>query len=208
MDTPVVKSLEEPGSLKAQVKHAIKEWAIVSTAHGLPNMFRNERLFLKLMWIAFFLVSAAACFYLMCLSISAYLQFDVSNKISVIYQTPSDFPTVAICNQNLFVTNESLAFVTNISTSSYISDLAHFISLPSNFSDVNAVRFNILFGKYIMQLNAMNPDLSDDFRKSLGLSLHDFILGCFFASNPCSDDDFLWHYDMLMGNCFIFNSGN
>ena len=44
--------------------------------------------------------------------------------------------------------------------------------------------------------------------RTFGLELSNFITECFFGGLPCEyENDFVWFYDFVYGNCFRFNSG-
>lgn len=50
------------------------------------------------MWIILFVASSVLSFYLICNNILDYLNFDVVTGINVVYEYPSLFPTISICN--------------------------------------------------------------------------------------------------------------
>jgi hypothetical protein len=69
-----------------------------STAYGLPNLVKSKRLFQKLMWLFFIILSASASFWIVFNSISNYFNFEYITVIRSVYEQPSKFPTISICN--------------------------------------------------------------------------------------------------------------
>ncbi len=79
-------------------KSKIKETLLGSTAHGIPNLVRNESKFLKVLWIVCFFISLSGCTYFLHNAIIDYFNYKKVTKIDVIYEQPTDFPTISICN--------------------------------------------------------------------------------------------------------------
>jgi hypothetical protein len=81
------------------IKERLVEYSQYSSYHGIPNLFRTNNIVVKVLWIIFFLVSAATCFYLTLESIWSYLAYDVTTKIVAIPDAPSTFPEVVKKNR-------------------------------------------------------------------------------------------------------------
>ena len=60
------------------------EIALGSSSHGIPNMFRNDKTCLKLMWIMLFLMGTSMGIYTVVNSIFSYFSYDVVTSINVI----------------------------------------------------------------------------------------------------------------------------
>jgi hypothetical protein len=65
---------------------------------------------------------------------------------------------------------------------------------------------NILLTRTMVMSALRDPQISDNFRKSLGLTIKEMLISCTFNSIECSANDFIWFYDTYYGNCFIFNA--
>jgi hypothetical protein len=48
---------------------------------------------------------------------------------------------------------------------------------------------------------------SDENKKRIAHNLEDILIDCKFNYQKCSASDFVWHFDPLFGNCYVFNSG-
>lgn len=63
------------------------------------------------MWVLSFIISISACTYFIIDSTIYFLKYDVVTKIDVIYEQPTPFPTVTICNrENYNLTLEKILF--------------------------------------------------------------------------------------------------
>ena len=70
------------------------EIALGSSSHGIPNMFRNDKTCLKLMWIMLFLMGTSMAIYTVVNSIFSYFNYDVVTSINVINEIPTEFPAI------------------------------------------------------------------------------------------------------------------
>ncbi len=80
--------------LRAHLLEHMIDYSQYSSYHGISNIFRTHNILVKIIWVMFFLASAAMCFYLIFESISGYIAYDVTTKIVVIPSQPSSFPQV------------------------------------------------------------------------------------------------------------------
>jgi len=96
--------------MSIEIKKIIKELLLSSTAYGVPNFLKSERLFNKLFWIFFLLTSSiTSCFYVH-LSIRAYLENDVVTIIKTGYDQPAEFPTITFCSRIIGRLNDLKGF--------------------------------------------------------------------------------------------------
>ena len=169
-----------------RVKDILMQAGLNSTSHGIPNILRARFNSLKMAWFLFILTSSTLCFYLIVKSMSNYFDYDVVTNTTLRNQIPAELPAITICNRNLFVTENARNYIINKLNISYI---------PSG-----------ILNDYI-RYNAFN--LSQEQKQSFGLSIKQFIYYCFFNQEECNyDNDFIWDYHLIYGNCFRFNSGN
>lgn len=82
-----------------EMKLEVVNLALGSTAYGVPNLFRSKRLFNKMYWICFLIMSSAASFYFIYIEITSYLSFDVFTIVKSVYDQPALFPTVTFCDR-------------------------------------------------------------------------------------------------------------
>ena len=68
-----------------------------STAHGIPHLIRAKKIFFKLMWFTFTLISACLGSYFVIDNILDYLKYKTVTTIDVINEFESQFPTLSFC---------------------------------------------------------------------------------------------------------------
>ena len=51
-----------------------------------------------------------------------------------------------------------------------------------------------------------NSTASQTFLQSIGYSINDLLVSCYFNGLPCNSNDFTWFYDYNYGNCYTFNA--
>lgn len=177
--------------------------AITSTTiHGIDKIFTPRHSVLKIIWIVFFLASTGGCAYFIANSIIEYLRFEVVTKIQVFYEKPQLFPTVAVCNSNLFPSNESVTIAKQLLANQ---------NLPDPFGDTSIAGLNFTLAqtnilvKYLIAANLKNPQLSPDVLKIFNTSFENFIYSCTFNLLPCDASMFKPYFDDTFGSCFIFN---
>ena len=82
---------------KSKIKSAIYEISVASTAHGLPNILRAKRFFIRLFWSLCLLASIAASGYFIAKSTTDYFNYEKITEITTFYEEKSQFPTISIC---------------------------------------------------------------------------------------------------------------
>ena len=89
-------SITETNKL-TNIKKRISNIIDFSTIHGIPSIFRTERLITRLVWLSLTVISIIFCSYFTITSTLNYLGYEVTN-IQSIYEQPMLFPTVSICS--------------------------------------------------------------------------------------------------------------
>ncbi len=83
--------------MKPKIKQIIEksiELALSSSFIGLPNIFRTDKIFLRIMWIFLFLISSGATIYTIFKAVDNYLAYDKITNIYVFNQKQAEFPAV------------------------------------------------------------------------------------------------------------------
>lgn len=189
-------------------RFSLVAWSIIhksfldSTIHGSKRIFKNNSLFLRIMWICFFLASSTLCTYVIALTLIDYFEFDTVSKTERVHMITTEFPAVTICNTNPFLTNESEKYIDELLKENQIPDIND-DEFENNSIDGPISRFYRLF----LGMNALDPNRTDAFRRSLGQDISDMLFSCTYNLRRCSAEDFSWYFDIYYGNCFTFNSG-
>ena len=96
-------------SYSKNLKEILKNMAISYSGHGLPNIFKAETTFFKIMWSFFYITALISFFVLMIKNIINYNEFDIVTNIKSHPSFPMEFPAVTICtNHTKFNSSNSL----------------------------------------------------------------------------------------------------
>ena len=156
------------------IKDIFIKWSENVDINGYKKIFeRQENFAARSFWVLVFLASTFLTFYLIASSILNFLAYDVVIKIEVVYERPTQFPSVTFCDNNPFTTLESQQLFENISNIFNLS--------------LTSLDFSVY---YLALMKVANPDFGDVNRQLLGLSLDNII--CIYAENDCLTD--LKHY--------------
>ena len=156
-------------------------------------------------WLFCYILSTSLFFYAIYNSIVEFFEYHVISRSRFVYEKESDFPGVAICHTNPIVTNYSIdlliEYLENETKYSYVnqSNLTKLDFLNQVLYNDKAIKFNIR--SYLMNLNETE-------KKTLGFTAEEMIVDCIFTNTACSHRDFIWHYHLDHGNCYVFNSKN
>jgi hypothetical protein len=166
---------------------SISESLESSIIHGISNIFKNKLYILKTIWFILFMVSLLCCSWTIKRSINDYLSFDVITLFKVNYEKQLAFPSVGICNLDIFTTDYSQRTIANLTKNPpqpVPKNIKYWVKLISNYDNLNYDK------------------------KLFGFNLTEFLLNCMFNGNLCDlSQDFEHYYDLNYGNCFRFNSG-
>ena len=166
--------------------YILKKFLLETTSHGLPNIIRAKHFALKIMWTIFVLLATLASIYMVKNAIRNFLQFEVVTKITMQKEFKTKFPTITICNRNLFTKPEDRIYLDEnyekIKHFTFTEKQIFFAGLAFNFSIKNNV--------------------------SVGLKLKELIVECSFNQKECDyENDFVEAFYHLSGTCFRYNSG-
>lgn len=172
-------------------KEIVTKTADESSIHSVPQIFRRKNLVIKGFWIVSFFVFVGICSYLINSSFNKYFSYQVVTKYLIVYENPTLFPTVSICNQNPYMTSKSYEYIKNFFETNNISDVRTLL--------YNNLSSQIKAFRYIVGVDLRSSNISDQMRKSMGLTLKEMLLTCTYNNQKCSSDDFVWFYDTIYG---------
>ena len=181
---------------KYLIKEALTDWSLSCTFHCYPKIFQYKNNSLRIIWFALFVSFTGFTGYLVSKSIIDYFEFEVVSKIQLTNVDHLEFPTITICDTNLFTTKQAESYFERMWTNLTEKNLSDDFNLADieTFSNLSPfIRFHA-------------ASLSDDKKKLFGLSHHNFRF-CQFNMKKCNSTEALkWFYSMDLGNCFQFNS--
>ena len=191
-------------SLKKKLKKLSLEWISTSTSHGLPNIFRTKRLYLKFFWFICFLAATTICAFIIIASINSYLKWSVTVNTNVVTEIPLYFPAVTICNLNPFYKPRALKFFKD-------TILAYNLNFSLVLNELQKGQTAIGLTETLLDIfkseAATNPDFNSTYRQQLGFNLDDMLISCSYGANICTANDFILLQNYDYGNCYTFNSG-
>lgn len=206
----IMENFENEKAKKAKTRSRIKEYvskaASSSTTHGIDRILNTNRNILRILWITFFLASTATCGYFIGNTIMDFLEFNVVTKIQTIYEVPQLFPTVSVCNLNIFNNNQSIEFALKSLKTIGIQDAWGQTDTSIGFNMTPIIRTILM--KYLTSASFKEPNITIADLKYYGIKYEDFILSCTFNFQPCNSSTFEWYFDAKFGSCFKFNGQN
>ena len=176
-----------------------------TTSHAIPNIIRSKSILIKAVWTFFLVISTGLCIYLIVEGVSDYFKYQVTTKTRVFFDKKVTFPTVNICFKQKFSTNYAFEILDKIldeKSDTNIFDVYNEI----NFIDTQKLVANT---KSIANIELLKMNLTDSQKQMLSFSMNQSLIGCSFnkKSDSCTSNDFIWKYDDIYGNCFLFNAG-
>jgi hypothetical protein len=167
-----------------------------SSSHGIPNIIRSPRKSIKAIWALCLAAAIGACAYMVSSSIIDYLEYDTVTKTEHITELKSTFPTVTICNVNPLSSLDSELLVESIA----VNELK--LDLNKNNLSLTDLYANISLANKLALLLAYNSSNTTRYGEIGSQVL------CTFDDEMCSSADFKPYFDVNLGNCVQFNSGD
>ena len=172
-----------------EIKEVFLEWSFRSNLDCFVKIFEyKDNPFAKYLWIIILVLLSGITFWSIVKIIFEYFNYEVVSKFTVTYENPTKFPTITICNNNPFTTNNSQILFETIAKTANLSPY-----------DPNVFRF--------AKMKASSPTLNEEKKRALGFDLPNKLMTCLFGGQECNASDFKWYWSFDYGNCWQFNSG-
>ena len=183
------KESETKNDKLSHLKHTFIEWSLLTKFDCFSKIFEYEHnLKAKLFWLLVFLAMIFLTFWLIVLNILDFLKHQIVTKTERLYENPTLFPAVTICDNFAFASNQGQALMTNISQTYNVTD--EFVK------------------EYLTRMEAANPSFNDANRKKLALfDLTSFLKCEYKAIEFNCTKYFRWFFSFEYGNCYQFNTG-
>jgi hypothetical protein len=172
------------------LKEQLVKIALSSTSHGLSNIFKVEKYYFKVMWLAFYITAWCSIIVIFYKYFIDFLTYPVVTNIKSEWEFPSVFPAITFCNNfiNYFdASNQSLA------------DLEEILDSNSSFESKK-----LFLDEY---KDTLDTELYLNYSKNLNLSdlAKEIMISCTFDNKPCNLDAMSQYYISGMGLCLKFN---
>ena len=179
------KSLQELRPIKSNNNQSMYELfkgkLCNSFAQAIIAFIETRNKILKIFILTFVIVSSGLAAYLVIEGILTYFTYSVLTSTRTLFETPTLFPKITICNQNPFITNYATEFIRNrsliIPPKMNIFDLNYLLNL--NYSE--KVKLFEKVGSASMQIISSSIS-SNDKKLKISHSFDDILAYCRFNS--------------------------
>ena len=177
-------------SKSAAINEKWNNYVESATLHGLQHIFSSRAILRRILW-AFFLVMSIGHFSFQCtLLIKKYFSYPVNTKVTLDYETSSEFPAVTICNFNMF--RQSHVDENNFTDIAKYVNRNKIVGLEANSSKLDWSRYKGLNFSNVYAIG--------------GHQIKDMITECSWIGEKCTYRNFT-PILTSMGLCHTFNSG-
>ena len=167
------------------MKKEFHEWSLLSHVDCFLKIFQSESLTGKCIWTLCLLIFTSLTATLVVLNITGFYSYEVVTKMETFHQVPTEFPTVTMCDANMFSTQAAQSLIQNISLESFGADVydMSFGEAMDKLGDLTE----------LTKMYLMKPDMSKQRRLEIGFNLSQIIM-CQFNGQPCNmTRDFRWY---------------
>jgi hypothetical protein len=171
-----------------KLKESLKKFGKNTTINGFINASVSKTIELRIAWIFVILISFGLGFYIIYCNYVNYLTYQSKTTIREINEAKSKFPTVVICNRNMFTNEFSFQYLNN-----YLSS--------TNQSFKNDKDF--LYKAYSSYLKNIKHE---EEIALIHYQIEDILLTCEFNQEDCDSSFFESFNHNTYGSCFMFNS--
>jgi hypothetical protein len=182
---------------KRRIIDVLKDNLTCEMYHAFLEVFDSQHYIIKFHLALFLIVSYGLASYMTIQLIMSYFNYGVTTSIRTIYETPSAFPQVTICNLNPFITETAFNYLKSIDIDGILDSM---VNVSFYQRDQNYI-------KILFNTGGLLSNETKEFKQSLGHSLEDILIKCKFNHEECTSKDFSWEWDNYYGNCFSLNSG-
>jgi acid-sensing ion channel 1 len=219
----VVRVPEEAGSY-------LREFCGSTTVHGVTYLTAEKHLLRRLIWFVALGVAVGYCANHFYKTFDAYFKIPFSTTLTRRRVSEMTFPAVTLCNLNVINVNRCVATMLNShlkqNGKSAFQSESHKMEKEKEFRKRLKLIVKVISSKrmtndemkglrkefeYNFDMTERGLQMEETLRsfahtKEEMLSL-DFLLPCTWRGKDCSSNNFTSFLNLLMGQCFTFNSG-
>lgn len=198
-----IKNKKSELNFSESVKLRISTWGATTSCHGVPNVLNSQYRVGKFVWLLLFLVSFVSAIVCITVSFKLFLSNKVETSINTLYFHETKFPTVTICNLNIYNTeNKNFALKDELQT--YLNKQF----LKDKLLEYNQTSTLSQFYKIGIEYYRTLPYVANVSKNqnTLGFNLKEMLLSCEFNTRPCNQNDFEAIYNFHYGLCYQFNA--
>jgi hypothetical protein len=189
----VTREAWRPKSSRLRRRTIIREFALMTSIHGLPSIARSENKHNCIFWSISCVIFIGIMIFSVGQAIINYFQYPTQISVSIDVEQSQAFPAVTFCNYapgrfdrliGLFLNDMNSINLTNINDTITIT--------PEQVAVVEQL--------LLEKVNA--GDSIDEYLFSLDIML----ISCLYNNETCTADDFISFLSSMHGRCFTFNA--
>ena len=165
----------------------VREFALTTTAHGIPGIARSESLPNRIFWTVVTLAFAGVTLHFVIKSILAYFDYPMQTQVILTGEWPQWFPAVTICNY------AALRF------DGFIGPFRNYTNQRNSTTGFSASQAKAI-PDYFQYKLGKNESLEEAF-----FPLSSLLMSCVYNGVPCSVDDFVPFLSSDFGRCYSLN---
>jgi hypothetical protein len=181
---------------KTKLYDIFHEFLDITSINGFKNIVVSKRKEVKIAWVLIILMSCCICIYMVVGNCLNYVNFETKTTIREINEPLSTFPTIVLCNRNLFTNEYSYEYLKNFSKTQNLT------TSFEKYSRKELKDFDFLYKAFANYLNNISK-LEEV--QLLDYNMSEILLSCEFNGEECDESNFEWYYHNLYGNCYIYN---
>jgi hypothetical protein len=191
---------------RLMIRNLTKETIGNEAAQAVIRIFDTKYLGIKIFWLICLLGCVSLCGYLVAQTFKVYLRYPVYTTTTLENEVPTVFPKITICNSNILTTEYAFEMIKEINRelSPNISIFNQTQMSHLTWKNASEIFWSVLTA---FQVRVNSVAFSDVERRKLVHSFEDVLIQCTFNGQSCSTNDFIWKWNPIYGNCYVFNSG-
>lgn len=205
IDSMKQEDMKKKLNLRQDLSDTAQGWITSSTLHALPRVFKPSPIYLRVIWLIFFLLSFGCYIWIVTNYFIKFFTWPSNTNIAIINESPSNFPAVTICNLNPLYKKRSQTYINNVlqkNNMSYLNNLTH-MNPNQLATDLQTSVLNT-----IKAAASTDTTLNSTSLKLLGWDINEMLMSCTFNGNTCTTSDFVWFQTYDYGNCYTFNGNS
>jgi hypothetical protein len=192
---PMTQEAWKPESPKSGRRSIIREFALTTSAHGLPSIARSQTKHNCILWIIACLVFTGIMLSFIIQSIQAYFGYPTQTSVSIVVERSQAFPAVTFCNYAPARFDRVIVPFLNYTNSLNLT----------NTNDTSITAFTpelaVMLREFLQkQFNA--GDAINEYFFSINIML----MSCSYNGQTCTADDFISFLSSTYGRCYTFNA--
>jgi hypothetical protein len=191
---------------RLMIRNLTKETIGNEASQAIIHIFDTKHYGLKIFWLICLLGCVSLCGFLVAQTFLTYMSYPVYTTTTLVNEVPTVFLKITICNSNIPTTEYAFEMITKIN-----EELSPNISIfnQTQMSQLAWTNSSDIFWSVLtaFQGRINSQTFSDVERRKLVHSFEDVLIQCTFNGQSCSTNDFIWKWNPIYGNCYVFNSG-